>query len=236
VNTTTSPGSTSRTVEHAEHQRAHAPRIAHADQLLGGQRHQRISAFDLLQGVDQLFDHRAFVAAGRQMDDDLGIGGRLEDGAFLHQLGAQRIGVGEIAVMGDGDAAARQVREQGLNVAHRRAARRGIAVVADGVIALQVGGVIALLAEDVADQARMTLGDELAVIVGDDTGRLLTAVLQRMQTENGQRAGAGVPENAKNAALLMQRIGLVNGEWPGQPAHGLPLLSLSVVSMSLSSA
>ena len=37
-------GQDRRAVQHAQHQRAHAEGIAHADQLLGGQRHQRIGA------------------------------------------------------------------------------------------------------------------------------------------------------------------------------------------------
>ena len=72
VTTTISPGFRSRTnrapmmssaqvsearihdaVEVAQHQRADAERIAAADHLLGGQRDQRESAFDLPHGIDE---------------------------------------------------------------------------------------------------------------------------------------------------------------------------------------
>ena len=121
-------------------------------------------------------------------------------------LARKRARIGEIAVVGDGDAAAGQIGEQRLDVAHRRAARRRIAVVADGEGAFQVGRVRAVLAEDVADQAGMALGDELALVVGDDAGGFLAAMLQRVQAEHGQRARVGMAENAEYAALLVQRI------------------------------
>ena len=138
------------------------------------------------------------------MNDHLGVGGGLENCALLHQLGAQGISVGEIAIVGDGDTAARQIRKQGLDVAHRRAARCRIAVMTDGVFALEVGGVGAVFAEDIADQTGMAFGDELTAIVGNHASRFLAAVLQRVQTEHGQGAGAGVAENAEYTTLLVQ--------------------------------
>ncbi len=47
----------------------------------------------------------------------------------------------------------------------------------------------------------MALGDELAVVVGDDSRRLLAAMLERVQTQHRQRARIGVAEDAENAAL-----------------------------------
>ena len=118
------------------HQRAHAIGIAHADHLLAGQRHQRIGAFHLAQRIDQLFHDARLGAARRQMDDGFGVGGGLEDRALLHQFLAQGMGVGQVAVMGDGQPAARQVGEDGLDVGGAAAAGGGIAVVADGETAL----------------------------------------------------------------------------------------------------
>ncbi len=106
--TTISPGFTSRTysapmmsraqvsagedvsaVQLAHHQRPHAVGIAHADQLLGGQSHQRIGAFHLVQRVDQLVDDARLGAARGQMDDGFGVRGGMKDRALPHQLGAQ---------------------------------------------------------------------------------------------------------------------------------------------------
>ncbi|MEJ0044546.1 MAG: hypothetical protein WDM81_21025 [Rhizomicrobium sp.] len=217
-------------------QRAHAPGIAHADQLLRRQRDERIGALDLLQGVDQPVDDRLVVAARRQMDDDLGVGGRLEDAPLAHQFGAQRARIGEIAVMRERKAAAGQVGEHRLDVARRRAARRRIAVMADGEGAFEIeraGGVLA--AEDVADEARMPLRDEMALVIGDDAGRLLAAVLERMQAKDRQRAGIGVAEHAEHAAFLVELIVLkCFAFWKAR--HRLPLPLLPVASKSRSSA
>ncbi len=52
----------------------------------------------------------------------------------------------------------------------------------------------------------MALGDELAIVVGDDAGRFLAAMLKGMQPQHAQGAGIGMAENAENAAFFMQRI------------------------------
>ena len=65
------------------------------------------------------------------MHDGFGVGGGLEDRALPHQFGAQGMGIGEIAVMGDGDAAAGQIGEDRLDVAGVGAAGGGIAHMAD---------------------------------------------------------------------------------------------------------
>ena len=62
----------------------------------------------------------------------------------------------------------------------------GIAVMADRAVALQPLH-HRRLGEIVADQADVALAAELLAVEGDDAGRLLAAVLQRVQPERGQR-------------------------------------------------
>ena len=144
-----------------EHQRAHAIGIAHADQLLRRQRDQRIGALDMLQRVDQPFDDRLVVAARREMDDGLGIGGRLEDRAFARPArGAAHRALVRLPLWAMREAAAGEIGEHRLHVARDRTAGRRIAHMADGVAPAQFRGV-AVLAEDVADEADMALGGEL---------------------------------------------------------------------------
>ena len=76
----------------------------------------------------------------------------MEDRALRHQIGAQRMGVGEVTVMGDGEAAAGQVGEQGLDVAGAAAASGGIAVMSDGEAAFQVPGGLRIAAEGIAHE------------------------------------------------------------------------------------
>ncbi len=76
-------------VELADHQRADAERIARADQLLVGEADEGVGAFELAQPLDEAVDEAVALGPGDQMQDDLGIGRRLHDGAVAHQLAAQ---------------------------------------------------------------------------------------------------------------------------------------------------
>src|SRR3954462_7426525 len=55
-------------------------------------------------------------------------------------------------------------------------------------------------------QSHALIGIELPSIETDDPGSLLAAVLQGMQAQRRQRRGIAVPQNAKHAALFMQRV------------------------------
>ncbi len=123
--------------ELAQHQRPDAQRIAHADQSVLRQGRQRIGALDLAQRIDHAVLDGVLEAGGDEMDDHLGVGGRLEQAAAAHQLPAQMIGVGEVAVVADGEAAELEIGEERLDVAHRHLAGGGIADMADGGMALQ---------------------------------------------------------------------------------------------------
>ena len=194
-------------VEFAEHQRPDAERIARADQLLVGQRDQRIGAFDLAQRLDEALDDARPAAARHEMQDDFGVGGRLVDRAVAHEFAPQRQAVGEIAVMGDGEAAGVEFGEERLHVAQDRLAGRRIAHMADRGVAGQ-----ALdrrrLGEMIADEAEAALGIEAPAVEGDDAGRFLAAMLQRMQAERRDGGGVGMAENAEDAAFLAQPVGV----------------------------
>ena len=73
-------------VELADHQRADAERIARADQLLVGQADEGVGALELAQALDEAVDEAVAARARHQMQDHLGVGGRLHHGAFVHQL------------------------------------------------------------------------------------------------------------------------------------------------------
>jgi hypothetical protein len=70
--------------------------------------------------------------ARHQMQHHFGIGGRLADGPGGDNLLAQGQPIGEIAVMGNGDAAVFQFGKQGLHIAQRHFARGRIAGMAHG--------------------------------------------------------------------------------------------------------
>ena len=106
---------------------------------------------------------RLRTRARDQMQDHLGVGGRLHHRAFAHQLAAQRQAVGEIAVVADGEAAGVQFGEQRLHVAQDGFAGGRIAHMADGDGAGQAVDHFAA-GEGVADEAEAALGVEALAV------------------------------------------------------------------------
>ncbi len=117
--------------EAAQHQRPHPQRVAHAYQFVLRQCRQRIGALDLSQRVGQPVDDGLLEARRDQVDDDLGVAGGLEQAAAAHKLAAQLIGVGQVAVVADGEPAELEISEQRLDVTQRHLAGRRIAHMAD---------------------------------------------------------------------------------------------------------
>ena len=194
-------------VERAHHQRSDAERIARADQLLVGQADKGIGAFELAQAFDETVDEAVAPRARHQMQDHLGVGGRLHHGAFVHQRFAQRDAVGQVSVMADGEAAAFQFREQRLHVAQDGFPGGRIAHMADRRVAGQPVDHFAA-GKGVADQAEPAFGVEALAVETDDAGGFLAAVLQRVQAERGDGGGVGMAENAEHAAFLAQPVGV----------------------------
>ena len=82
-------------------------------------------------------DQPRAAAGGDEVEDHLGVGGRLEDRAALLQPLLHGHGIGDVAVVGDGEAAAGELGEERLDVAIARAARGRVAGVADRAVARQ---------------------------------------------------------------------------------------------------
>ena len=192
-------------VELAEHQRADAERIAGADQLLVGQRHQGVGALDFGQRLDEAVDDLRSPRARGQEQDDLGVGRRLADRAAADELAPERQAVGQVAVMGDRKAARLELGEQRLDVAQHRLAGGRVADMADGGLAgkaVDDGGA----GEVIADETLAPLGMKALAVEGDDAGRLLAAVLQGVQAERDDRRRVGVAEDPEDAAFLVQAV------------------------------
>ena len=63
-----------------------------------------------------------------------------------------------------------------------------------------------LLGEGIADQSHMAFDVELSAVIGDDTGRLLTSVLEGVEAECGDRRGVLPPEDAEHAAFVVKMV------------------------------
>ena len=194
-------------VELADHQRTDAERVARADELLVGEADEGVGAFERAQPFDETVDETVAARARHEMQDDLGVAGRLHQRAVVHELAAQRQAIGEIAVVADGEAAAVELGEQRLHVAQDGLAGGRIAHMADRRHAGQAVDHLAA-GESVADEPHPPLGMEALAVEGDDAGGFLTAMLERMQAERGDRGGVGMPEHAEHAALLAQPVAI----------------------------
>ena len=199
--------------EPAQHQRPHAQGIAHGDHACpasappanrrpapgAARRPCRSSTLSLEAGRDE-------------MDDDFGVAGRLEQAAAAHELAAHVIGIGEVAVVADGEPAELEIGEQRLHVAHRHLAGRGIAHVADGRMAAEPP-ITSLELKFSPTWPMAAMGVELLAVIGDDAGRFLAAMLQRMEAERRQRRRFGMAEDAEHAALLVQMVVVQRIAW-----------------------
>ncbi len=192
-------------VEFAHHQRADPHRVARRDQLGAGDGEHGIAAFHLPNGVDEAVGGRAVARAGDEVQHHLGVRGRLADRAGGDDLAAQRQPIGEIAVVGNGDAAGFEFGEQRLHIAQRHFARGRIARVAHGDGAGKAGeqGRVGIV---VAHQAHALFLVELAAIEAHDAGRFLSPVLQGVQPQRRQGGSIRMPQYSEHAAFLMQGI------------------------------
>src|SRR5260370_15867846 len=118
------------------------------------------------------------------------------------------VGVGEVAVVADGEPAELEIGEQRLHVAQRHLAGRGIAHMAEGGMTEEPADDF-LRAEILADMTHAAMGMELLAVIGHDPGGFLAAMLERVQAERNQRGGVGMAVNPEDAAFLAQMVVIV---------------------------
>ena len=126
--------------------------------------------------------------------------------------------------MDQGEGGAGRRTEHRLGVLPGGGPLGGVADVADGHVAGEVGQ--GLVVEDLGDQAEVLVDEDLGAVGGGDAGRLLAAVLEGVQAEVAQTGDVltGGP-HTEDAALLtwggLELVGVVIGQG-GQVgrAHG----------------
>ena len=194
-------------VDFAKDERSISERIASPDQLLVGKRDERIGAFNRPQGFDEPVDHLRAPAARDEMKNSFRVGGRLIDCAALHKIAAERKPIGEIAIMRDREAPRTEFGEKRLDIAQNGFARRRITHMADGGFSGQTLD-RRCLGEMIADKTEPAFGIVSVAVESNDARRLLTAMLQGMQSKSCDRCGGGMAENSENPAFLPQTVGL----------------------------
>src|SRR5690606_26890075 len=118
-----------------DYKRAEANGIARADEHVIGQTHEGIGALDLAQGFDKALDDSPLLRAGDEVEQDLRIRGRLENGPRLDELATERQGIGQVAIVANGEAATFEIGEERLHVTQDRLARGRVADMPDGHLA-----------------------------------------------------------------------------------------------------
>ena len=170
----------------AHGERTEAARIAGGKDAVARHHDDGECAFDLRERVGDGIDERAGLRVRDELDDDFGVGGGLEVGAVALEARAQIAEVDEVAVVGDGDEALGGVDADGLRVEQRRVAGGGVARVADGHVAGELGEHI--VGEDFGDQAHALDVGEMLAVGGGDAGGFLAAMLQSVEARDRLRA------------------------------------------------
>ena len=172
-----------------------------------GESDKCIATFNLADRVHEALGNPGFVGTGNQVEDDLSVHGGLEDRAAIDKLASQGAGIGQVAVMGNGEAATIEISENRLNIADGRRTLCRIAVMADRGRARQAGSHV-FTDEIVADEAGMAFIVEEAgfLIEAGNAAGFLTTMLEGVEAERGQNRGFRVAENTKNTAFLAELI------------------------------
>jgi hypothetical protein len=186
--------------EFADAKGTETKRIARANQFLFRHQDEGIGAFQHAHGVDKRIFAAVGVGLGEQVQDDLAVHGGLENGAPGFELIAQAGGVGQVAVVGDGDLATRAVHGEGLGVFQLRGAGGGIAGVADGKVADELMQNVAV--KNLGDEAHAAMGAKLAAVTGDNAGAFLAAVLQGIKAVISKFGGIGMTKNAEDTTVM----------------------------------
>ena len=194
--------------ELAERERADAVRVAEGDHGALGHDHRREGAAEARHdGLDRVLD-RPLLGDREERAHDLRVGGAAEAQALLGQLVEELDRVGQVAVVGERDLAA-VVAPDRLRVLPRAAAGGRVADVADRHVAVERAEL--LLVEDLRDEPGVAERRDVPALARGDPGRLLAAVLERVEGEVGELRDLGAGRvHAEDAALVARAVAVGN--------------------------
>jgi hypothetical protein len=138
------------------------------------------------------------------VEDDLAVHGGVEDGAVGFHLPAQFAGVHEVPVVSESKLPDPAVHEQRLNVGHARLSCRRVTVVTDGGAPLEPAD--GVLVKDLGDESHPFVLVHPLAIRRDDTGALLTTVLEGVQSEERALSRTLGTVDSKYTALFVERL------------------------------
>jgi len=142
------------------------------------------------------------VRLGHQVENYLAVHRGLEDGPARFQGGAEGGGVGQVAIVGNGDLAAGAVHGQGLGIAKLARTGGGVPGMADGDVALQFLQRAAL--EHLRNQPHAFEFMKRLAVRRDNSGAFLPPMLERVKAVVSQFRGARMAINAEDAAVMFR--------------------------------
>lgn len=147
--------------------------------------------------------------AGEEEEHHLGVRGALEGGPLQEEPVAEELGVGEVAVVGDGQDPVGGAGGEGLGVDAQVGARGGVAGVGDAQAGLRKAELPqALLGEDLVHEAQVLFHQERFAVRDRHPRRLLAPVLQgeEAEVEKPRHVHGAFAPKPEDAALLLGLI------------------------------
>src|SRR3984957_4044919 len=188
----------------AEIERPESARIAPRVKFVGREHEQRVRTFHLIQRVADRSGKIAGLRAREEMHDDFGVAVGLEDRAAMFELPPPLSSVGGISVVAERHLSLVAIDQNGLRVEQCFVASGGIACVADRRVPrkrAQYAG-----RENFFHFAHGTMKMQVAAIAGNDSGRFLAAMLQRVKAEIRELRGFFVAEDAEHTTFVVEVV------------------------------
>src|SRR5580693_4286906 len=138
------------------------------------------------------------------MHDHFGVAVGLEDRAAMLEFAAPLGGIGEIAVVAEGDFALVAIDHDGLRVEKSFIAGGRIARVADRKVSRQLSEHAGL--KDFFDVAHGAMQEEICAVARNDACGFLAAMLERIKAQIGEIGGFGMAEYAEHTTLVVKMI------------------------------
>src|SRR5713226_5708462 len=168
------------------------------------QHDQRIRSAHLRERLDHAARQVGGVARRDQMNYQLAVRRRLENRTVRFELLAQFLEIDEVAVMRERKSAARVLDHERLAVLESRRTGSRVAIVANRSRAFEPVDYLGI--ENVGDQSHPAMRDERLAVGRDDSGRLLSPMLQRVEAEIYQVRCLGVAIDAEDTAFLVEAV------------------------------
>jgi hypothetical protein len=181
-----------------EDQGPEAKRVPDCDHFLFCQNEQRISPFNLFEGMNRPFHRSFFFGTGDEVNDHLGIHVRLEDGSLGFEFALDEKGIAQVSVVGNGQASLVIIHDKRLSIFEFARTCSGVSDMTDSAFSGEFLQYI--VGEYFGDQSHLAIMMEVSAIRGGNTGTLLAAMLKRIKTQISMIRSFKMVINTKNAA------------------------------------